>query len=221
MRWIVMMLSGIILFSGGYLLAQSVDLDEALTCDPTDLVFDQLNAHESLRDFGPDLAQDPTAALSQLYETGLLYQELALACGHIPEDAGELFAGTDVERILTVLETIQADPLNGQLIYNNLELAADGTELGCIGCHMDEDSTGPPTEGTWTRWDEIRSELPQFEDYTFEQYMVESIVHPWDYTAPGYAENIMPNNYGDRMSYQDLADVIAYLSSQDQLLPDD
>jgi hypothetical protein len=48
--------------------------------------------------------------------------------------------------------------------------------------------------------------------------MVESLIDPWAYTVEGYPENIMPNNFGSRLSYQNLADLIAYLSSQDQLL---
>ncbi|MFW5709781.1 MAG: hypothetical protein ACOCX5_06145 [Chloroflexota bacterium] len=202
----------------GYLVAQNEDLDELLTCDPDDLLFEQIDAHASLDTFGPDLVEDPEATLERLYDVGVLYQELALDCGHIPENAGELFVGADVERILTVLETMNGDPINGQLLYNGEAESASGSSLGCIGCHLNEDSTGPATSGTWTRWDEIRSQLRQFEDYTFDHYIVESIIQPGEYIVPDY-ENIMPDNYGDQMSYQDLADIIAYLSSQDQLLP--
>lgn len=211
----------IVMLSTGFLLAQTVgDVEESLTCDLNDLIFDQAEAHFALDSFAQDLEADPSAALAQLYETGELYQQLALDCGYIPENAGELFVGNDVDRIMTVLETIRGDPLNGQLLYNNEAEAADGSELGCIGCHEDDDSTGPMTAGTWTRWDEIHSLEPRFEGYDFERYTVESIVLPWDYTVEGYAENIMPNNFGDRLSYQDLADIVAYLSTQDQFLPE-
>lgn len=205
----------------GVLLAQTVNLEEELTCDPNALVFDQFEAQLSLETFGADLEQDVQATLETLYTVGDLYQQLALDCGYIPDDIGTLFVGADVDRILTALDAVRGDPLNGQLLYNNEVQAADGTELGCVGCHLTEDSTGPLTEGTWTRWDEIRSLEPQFEEYSFEHYMVESIVLPWDYTVEGYPENIMPNNFGSRISYQDLADLIAYLESQDQFLPED
>jgi hypothetical protein len=50
-----------------------------------------------------------------------------------------------------------------------------------------------------------------------EHYTVESIIRPWDYFVPTYPEFTMPNDYKSQLSYQDLADLIAYLSSQDQL----
>lgn len=171
----------------------------------------------ALRDLGTRLQDDEEAALADLYEVGAAYQDIALACGFIPDDIGTLFVGTDIDRIMTALAEVPGDPLNGQLLYNNVEFAANGEALGCIGCHNAEE-VAPLTEGTWTRWDEIRSQLPQFADYTFERYVVESIVHPWDYTVPGYPEFTMPNNYGERLSYQDLADLIAYLNGQDQLI---
>lgn len=216
-KWLILLML-IATFGGGYLWAQ-VDLEEALTCDPMDLIFDQLELQAALDTFAADLDTDPQAALERLYETGITYQELALNCGYIPADAGNLFVGTDIERIMSVLETVPGDPINGQILYNNEAEAADGAELGCIGCHHDDEaSTGPWTSGTWTRWDEIHSLESVFEGYTFERYMVESLIDPWAYTVEGYPENIMPNNFGSRLSYQNLADLIAYLSSQDQLL---
>lgn len=212
-------------FAGGLLIAQTetptATPDDSttadLTCDPAELVLQQLELATLIDDFASDLDEDSDAALAQLYDVGLAYQNLALECGHLPDNLGELYVGTDVDLILRALETINGDPLNGQLIYNNIEPGADGTELGCVGCHSVEE-VAPLTEGTWTRWDEIRSEEPLFADYTFDAYMVESIVHPWDYTVPGYPEGTMPNNYGHRMSYQNMADIIAYLFGQDQFI---
>jgi mono/diheme cytochrome c family protein len=52
------------------------------------------------------------------------------------------------------------------------------------------------------------------------QYVYESILHPNDFIAPICANDLpcndpsgMPANFGDRMSQQDLADIIAYLMS--------
>lgn len=190
---------------------------EPVDCSSGGIAVAQAELSLLLMDFGAMLESDEEAALAALYDVGTAYRELALACGHIPDDIGELYVGEDIDRIMTALEAVSGDPLNGQLLYNNVEVATDGSALGCVGCHMDED-VAPLTEGTWTRWDEIRSLEPQFADYTFERYMVESIVHPWDYTVPGYPDFTMPNNFGERLSFQDLADLIAFLSSQDQLL---
>ena len=194
---------------------------EPIDCDPAALAQTQADLAAQLDTFAEGVASEDDdsrlAALESLFVVGETYQNLALACGYIPDDIGERTIGTDVERILTVLEDIRGDPLNGQLLYNNEQVAADGVELGCIGCHNNE-IVAPLVEGTWTRWDEIRSLEPQFADYTFVQYSVESIVLPWDYHVPDYPLNTMPNNFGDRMSYQNLADILAYLESQDQFL---
>lgn len=205
--------------SGLMLIAQSDDdtTDNELTCDEGQLLTEHENLEAMLEDFAEMTTEDAPTALEALYEVGLAYQALALECGYIPDDVGELYVGDDVDRIMTVLENVTGDPINGQLLYSNQQVAADGLETGCVGCHIEE-VIAPLTEGTWTRWDEIRSLEPQFEDYSFEQYMVESIVLPWAYTVPDYPEMAMPNNYGGRLSYQDLADIIAFLNSQDQFL---
>lgn len=204
---------------GSILLAQSEDTEPAdfeLTCDPEELIVTQAELTALLEEFENQLEENTEETLSQLYEIGTQYRTLAVDCGFIPDDIGEQFVGTDIETVLRVLETVDGDPLNGQLLYNNEAPATDGGVLGCLGCHTDE-TLAPLTEGTWTRWDEIHSLEPQFEDYTFEHYTAESILLPWDYLVSGYAE-VMPNNFGDRLSYQDLADLIAYLESQDQFL---
>ena len=199
----------------GVFIAQDDEADD-LACDLEELLETQAEFSALLDDFATQMETDSETALGQLFEVGETYQELAIGCGFIPDDVGERFVGTDIELVMRALESVNGDPLNGQLLYNNIEVAADGIETGCVGCHSVEE-TAPLTEGTWTRWDEIRSLEPQFADYTFEQYMVESILLPWDYLAPDYLQ-VMPNNFGNRLNFQNLADIIAYLSGQDQFL---
>jgi len=50
------------------------------------------------------------------------------------------------------------------------------------------------------------------------RYLVESIVQPNAYVVPNYLPNLMPPNMGTRLDAQMLADIVAYLESQDQLL---
>lgn len=216
--WAGIVLALVLLLAAGLLLAQDDDEDEDAPrdCSEAGIVIALRDLTMQIDDFTAMIAEDRDAALAALYEVGAAYQALAFDCGYIPPDVGDLTVGTDVVRILEILAQTPGDPINGQLLYNNEANAADGSVLGCVGCHNNADSA-PLTAGTWTRWDEIRSELPQFADYTFEQYMVESIVHPWDYLVPGYGET-MPPNFGDRISFQDLADIVAYLFGQDQLI---
>lgn len=190
---------------------------EAVDCSPAAVIVAQVELAARLETFAQDYHTEDPEALAALYEVGQAYQQLALDCGYIPDDAGGLVVDTDdVERILTVLETIQGDPIEGQLLYNGEITASSGDMLTCAACH-EGGAIAPPTEGTWTRWDEQHSQEPIFADYTFEHYTVESIIRPWDYFVSTYPEFTMPNDYKSQLSYQNLADLIAYLSSQDQL----
>jgi mono/diheme cytochrome c family protein len=91
--------------------------------------------------------------------------------------------------------------------------------LGCSGCHVlsevgpawnavgDQPGIGTRAESRFTQ-----------DDYTgqavdAQQYLVESVVQTNTYVVPGYQASIMPQNYGDRLTAQDLADLIAYMSS--------
>ena len=182
-----------------------------------------------------DFAGDAKLALANLYRLGALYQSMALDCGYEPNQAevnvmleralmfaslGDLIAaqsaGTDVDEILAELDDVYGDPLTGQLLYNGLEPALGGSPLGCAGCHENV-AIAPLTAGAWTRINDIRLRLPQFADYTHRQFLVESIVRPMDYITPDYSA-VMPEIYGGQLTIQQLADVVAFLDSQDQLL---
>jgi mono/diheme cytochrome c family protein len=115
---------------------------------------------------------------------------------------------TPLDEIMVNLEEFVGDPQAGEALYN-------GAQFACAGCHMVA-AVAPLTEGTWTRTLEVRLAEPQLAGYTGEMYLVESIIHPNDYIVPGYPAGVMPLNYGDRLTYQQLADLVAYLKTQDQ-----
>jgi len=182
-----------------------------------------------------DFANDAEQSLANLFRLGALYQTLALDCGYQPNEVeidrlleqtmryvslDDLIlaqaVGTDLDAILDELETVYGDPLNGQLLYNGLTPALGGGALGCAGCHENE-AVAPLTAGTWTRVDEIRLALPAFADYSHRRFIVESIVQPMVYITPDYA-GMMPEIYGRQLTTQQLADLVAFLDSQDQLL---
>jgi mono/diheme cytochrome c family protein len=97
-----------------------------------------------------------------------------------------------------------AQPANGEQI---------ALARGCIGCHaLDPDvvMTGP----TWyhmgdTAISRVRDESPAL-------YLYKSIVAPGDYIVPNYPNNIMPANYGEQLSIEELADLVAYLLEQNE-----
>lgn len=119
-------------------------------------------------------------------------------------------AGTDVDAIVTQLDTVVGDPVRGDQIYNNQQRSQLGARLGCGGCHLNG-VAGPSHDA---KWDHFLTELTneaQFAGYTVEKYMVESIVNTGAYVVPGYAAGAMPGDFGQRMSIQDIADILAYL----------
>ena len=182
-----------------------------------------------------DFALDHDQALANLFRLGALYQSMALRCGYEPNIAEtrlmleqtldwvpleDLIAaqsvGEDVAEIMRELDAVAGDPLRGQLLYNGLEPALGGVTLGCSGCHENE-AVAPLTAGSWTRANDLRLELPQFAEYSVREYLVESIVQPTVYLPPDYGE-LMPTFYGSQLTLEQLADLVAFLESQDQLL---
>lgn len=202
---------------------QATPTPEPVACTPDDLrtYYDGLVA-EALAAFDavPAATSVPDQSLlAVLYAAGESLQARMLACGYIPDDIESLPVGADtpLARVLEVLDTLTPNPLRGQLLYLGEEPSAANQVLGCAGCH-EGGMVGPATEGTWTRWDEQHSALPEYADEPFEYYAVESILHPNAYVAAPYMENLMPSFYGGALSYQDLADIVSFLASQDQLL---
>ncbi len=209
--------------------------DAAAGCAPAELSSRQGALAQYLT---VDFENNPELALANLFRLGILYQSLALECGYEPNAAevermlAQTLAfvsvddlliaqsvGQDVEAILLELDALYGDPLNGQALYNGIEPALGGVALGCSGCHENA-AAAPLTAGTWTRVNDIRLGLPQFADYSLRQYLVESIVEPMAYITPDYT-GLMPEFYGGQMTAQHLADLVAFLESQDQLLEEE
>ena len=146
-----------------------------------------------------DLSQE---ALGALYDAGISLQARMLACGYIPADIDKLPVGEDtsLERVLEILDTLTGDPLHGQLLYLGQERSSQNTTLGCGGCHeaVEEEVApiGPPTEGTWTRWDEEYRLLAEYEDQPFAYFAAEAILNPNAHVEEPYPENVMPPFYG-------------------------
>ncbi|MEO1291084.1 MAG: hypothetical protein AAFV93_25395, partial [Chloroflexota bacterium] len=122
-------------------------------------------------------------------------------------------AGTNVDDILAAFPN--GDPTRGEGLYNGTEPTETGVVVGCSGCHLGG-TVGPDTVGTWTRVQNERLALADYADYTAEQYLIEAIVLPESYIAPGYAGGVMNGNYGEQLTVQDLADIVAYLATQNQ-----
>ena len=204
---------------------------DAFDCSPSGMaaLYDEMASAYNF-----DFATDPVGARSALFQLGARYQAIALACNYIPTEeeaqtlveqtlsvveladiVAALGIGSDTEIALTEIDALYGDSFDGQLLYNGLKEGLDGNILGCSGCH--NGIAAPSVEGTYTRVDEIRLEDDALADYTVRQYLVESILHPEAYLVPEF-QNLMPPNFGTRLDAQMLADLVAYLEGQDQLL---
>lgn len=115
----------------------------------------------------------------------------------LPED--QVMAGLpdDVMQALA-----SATPANGETL---------ALTFACIGCHsLDPNAVmaGP----TWhnvgdTAVVRVPGESPAF-------YLYQSITAPNAHIAAGYPSNIMPQNFNETMSLQQIADMVAYLLAQ-------
>jgi len=88
---------------------------------------------------------------------------------------------------------------------------------GCTACHIDA-PTGPawlPSADQSGIGDRAATRLtdPTYTGAasTPEQYLHESIVNPNAYVVDGFPANVMPQTYGDNLTSQNVADLIAYL----------
>jgi mono/diheme cytochrome c family protein len=126
--------------------------------------------------------------------------------------AGEVTSPTvPVEGVGTVItiELPEGDPTTGEAL---------ATSKGCVACHVAA-PVGPAwaatadQPGIGTRAAE-RLQDPAYtgEAETPEQYLLESIVNPHIYLVPPFTA-VMPPTYGDTLTAQEVADLIAYMGS--------
>lgn len=111
----------------------------------------------------------------------------------------EIVAGLPDEMIAALAE---ADASNGETL---------ALINACVGCHITElepEMTGP----TWYNIGDTA--ISRIEGQSPALYLYNSIVAPNDYIVAGYPENIMPLNYNETISQEDLADLLAYLLAQ-------
>lgn len=107
----------------------------------------------------------------------------------------EIYAGLPEE----IAALMPGDPQRGaELVQAN----------GCTGCH----SLDPNQTAVAPSWYNIANvAITRKEGMGPAAYLYESIVDPNAYVVEGYSAGIMPPNFGETLSPQDLADIVAYL----------
>jgi cytochrome c551/c552 len=117
--------------------------------------------------------------------------EMAAATQLAPDLSDDIY----VEAVNNLLQTANAD--------NGVHLVET---YGCIACHRHGETSkiAPAFEGIAERAAIRRPPL------SAADYLYESIINPTAYVVEGY-QPAMPQNYPDRLSDQELGDIIAYL----------
>ncbi|MCB9450781.1 MAG: c-type cytochrome [Anaerolineaceae bacterium] len=119
----------------------------------------------------------------------------------------------DVDAVVAALADVTGNPAAGETLYNGA--------LGCAGCHVaGAGVVAPHLEGTYTRVVDSRLTLPQFQGYTAEKYLVESILLPDAFLAPPNYANAMLPNFAERLTLQNVADLVAFLETQNGPSPE-
>lgn len=151
--------------------------------------------------FGGPLREDQIRNIAAFI---INWQETAPVVEVPPTPSGPV-AGTDITKTLP-----EGDAANGEQLANT---------LGCVACHVTT-ATGP----AWPAKDgepgigaraESRPAQPDYSGAAADahQYLYEAIVAPDMYIVPGFTAGLMPKTYGNQLTEQDLADLIAYLLS--------
>jgi len=122
---------------------------------------------------------------------------LVAGCGDatVVSPTAESVVGTVPEQTPTeTVNTSKGDPAAGKEVFMS---------SGCGGCH----TYGPAgTSAT------IGPDLDTALEGKDADFVLESIVQPNDEIASGFQPNIMPANFGESLSDQQLADLVAFLT---------
>lgn len=100
---------------------------------------------------------------------------------------------------------VEGDPERGQEIFNTFQTMAN---FACSNCHLvDSESMliGPGLLNIGQR------AATREDGLSATDYIRQSILEPNAYVVEGYTANLMPQNFADIFTEQDLSDLIAYL----------
>jgi hypothetical protein len=124
-----------------------------------------------------------------------------------PTEAAPAQAANDPVSVLASL----ANPARGEELFNT-ELNTASGPYRCSTCHLVDSETmliGPGLSGIHTRGAE------RVPGESAAQYVYNSILHPADYVVQGYVSGVMPANYRDLLTDDDIYNIIAYLFTFD------
>jgi len=123
----------------------------------------------------------------------------ATECSANPECVAGL---GDTREIAAMLPA--GDAANGATLY---------AQNACGACHIGG-AQAPDIIGTVARVEADRLTLPEFEGWTVDEYLVTSILYPNHFVVDTYTPGVMPQTFGQSLTLQQVADLIAYIKQQ-------
>lgn len=128
----------------------------------------------------------------------------------VPPTEAPVSGGAAGDDAAAMLET--GDSANGQVVFNTQFTTINGVWM-CSQCHsITPDEMRLIGPGLWNVG--VRAET-RIEGESAPQYVLNSILHPNDFIVPNetapYPAGLMPQNYGEVLTEQQIADLVAYL----------
>lgn len=108
--------------------------------------------------------------------------------------------------------SIVGDTARGKELYTSTRLGIKSAE-GCESCHKQDASTGDESKAPFTSGTGTRAET-RVPGVSAEEYIHESIVNPDAYVVEGFYAGDMYQKWGEELSEQEIADLVAYLLTE-------
>jgi len=154
-------------------------------------------------------APDASAAIiSPNLGAQLAAAEAGGAVALVPTPVPPKLAELPPEAVLAGVPADLAEAIANGNIDNGPTIAA---ARGCIGCHQ-MDPANQAVAPTWYNMGDTA--VIRIAGVSPGEYLHQSIVAPNSYIVPNFLANVMPQNYSEQLSTQELGDVIAYLLAQ-------
>lgn len=98
-------------------------------------------------------------------------------------------------------QTLTGDPVKGKVVYN---------DQSCGACHKFAPAASEGTAGP--DLDKLAEHATEADQGTLEEFTTSSVINPEAYIAPGYTAGAMPPTYGQQLTKQQVADLVAFLT---------
>jgi mono/diheme cytochrome c family protein len=162
--------------------------------------------HESIVDPSAHVVEGFQDIMPKNYDEQFDDQQIDSLVAYIMSAGSEGGAADDAEATEEAAEDAEGEA-DGAAAAGD---AAAGGELfaqNCAGCHGDADGAGPARVGMGER------AATRVEGMSAEDYLHESIVDPSAHVVEGFSD-IMPKQYGEQFSEEQIANLIAYMLEQ-------